>query len=116
MLLVGACPGCQAPVKYRRRLVCNHQAGSQPGLRSDGHNVFVYHETSRPGAPLQCDFGVEVTRSFERAGEVYPTETPAGEAAIAVHPAAPALDSGIDVEHCLRNPVETVPNRDGRLT
>jgi effector-binding domain-containing protein len=58
---------------------------SQPGLRSDGHNVFVYREPSRPGEPLQCDFGVEVTRSFERAGEVYETETPAGEAAVAVH-------------------------------
>jgi effector-binding domain-containing protein len=39
----------------------------------------------RPGAPLQCDFGVEVTRAFERAGEVFATETPAGEAAVAVH-------------------------------
>ncbi len=34
---------------------------------------------------MQCDFGVEVTRGFESAGEVYATETPAGEAAIAVH-------------------------------
>jgi effector-binding domain-containing protein len=37
-----------------------------------------------PGAPLHCDFGVEVTRSFERVGEVYATETAAGEAAVAV--------------------------------
>jgi effector-binding domain-containing protein len=58
---------------------------SQPGLRTDGHNIFVYHDPPRPGAPLQCDFGVEVTRSFERAGEVYATETPTGEAAVAVH-------------------------------
>ena len=58
---------------------------SPPGLRSDGHNVFLYHAPPRPGAPMQCDFGVEVTRSFERAGEVYATETPAGEAAVAVH-------------------------------
>ena len=36
-------------------------------------------------APIQCDFGVEVTRVFETAGEVYSTETPAGEAAAAVH-------------------------------
>ena len=57
----------------------------QPGLRTDGHNVFVYHDPPRPGAPLQCDFGVEVTRSFERAGEVHATETPAGEAAVAVY-------------------------------
>jgi effector-binding domain-containing protein len=58
---------------------------SQPSLRTDGHNVFVYHDPPQPGAPLLCDFGVEVTRSFERAGEVYETETPAGEAAVAVH-------------------------------
>ena len=58
---------------------------SQPGLRTDGHNVFLYHQPSEPAAPIVCDFGVEVTRAFETAGEVYATETPAGEAAIAVH-------------------------------
>jgi hypothetical protein len=57
----------------------------QPGLRTDGHNIFLYHHPTRPGAPIECDFGVEVTRTFERAGEVYATETPAGEAAVAVH-------------------------------
>ncbi|MBV9134089.1 MAG: GyrI-like domain-containing protein, partial [Chloroflexi bacterium] len=34
---------------------------------------------------IVCDFGVEVTRTFETAGEVYATETPRGEAAVAVH-------------------------------
>jgi effector-binding domain-containing protein len=58
---------------------------TQPGLRTDGHNTFLYHHPAQPGAPLQCDFGVEVTRSFERAGEVYATETPGGEAAVAIH-------------------------------
>jgi effector-binding domain-containing protein len=58
---------------------------SRPGLRTDGHNIFLYHQPSEPGALLQCDFGVEVTRDFERAGEVFATETPAGEAAVAVH-------------------------------
>lgn len=58
---------------------------SQPGLWSDGHNIFLYHHPAQPGAPIQCDFGVEVTGAFEAAGEVYATETPAGEAAIAVH-------------------------------
>jgi effector-binding domain-containing protein len=58
---------------------------SQPGLRTHGHNIFVYRQPPHPGEPMQCDFGVEVTRSFERAGEVYATETPAGEAALAVH-------------------------------
>jgi len=52
---------------------------------SNGHNVFLYHHPTRADEPLRCDFGVEVTRSFETAGEVYATETPAGEAALAVH-------------------------------
>jgi effector-binding domain-containing protein len=57
----------------------------QPGLRTDGHNIFVYHHPTQPGAPILCDFGVEVTRTFEAAGEVYATETPGGEAAVALH-------------------------------
>ena len=58
---------------------------SQQGLRSDGHNIFLYHHPTEPGAPILCDFGVEVTRTFETGGEVYATETPGGEAAVAVH-------------------------------
>jgi effector-binding domain-containing protein len=58
---------------------------SQPGLRTDGHNIFLYHHPTRPGSPILCDFGVEVTRTFENAGEVYATETLGGEAAVAVH-------------------------------
>jgi len=58
---------------------------TQPGLRTDGHNVFLYHHPTQPGAPILCEFGVEVTRAFETAGEVYATETPGGEAAVAVH-------------------------------
>jgi hypothetical protein len=58
---------------------------SQPGLWTDGHNIFVYHHSKQPGAPMLCDFGVEVTRTFETVGEVYATETPEGEAAVAVH-------------------------------
>jgi hypothetical protein len=58
---------------------------SQPGLWTDGHNIFLYRHATQPGAPILCDFGVEVTRTFETAGEVYATETPGGEAAIAVH-------------------------------
>jgi hypothetical protein len=53
---------------------------SQPGLWTDGHNIFLYHHPAQPGTPIVCDFGVEVTRTFETAGEVYATETPAGEA------------------------------------
>jgi len=58
---------------------------SQPGLRTDGHNIFLYHHPTQPDAPILCDFGVEVTIRFETAGEVYATETPEGEAAVAVH-------------------------------
>lgn len=58
---------------------------SQPGLWTDGHNVFLYHHPNQAGAPIQCDFGVEVMRTFETAGEVHATETPGGEAAVAVH-------------------------------
>jgi len=57
----------------------------QPGLWTDGHNIFLYHHLTQPGAPILCDFGVEVTRKFETAGEVYATETPGGEAAVAVY-------------------------------
>jgi hypothetical protein len=57
----------------------------QPGLWTDGHNIFLYRESKQPGASIVCDFGVEVTRTFESVGEVYATETPGGEAAVAVH-------------------------------
>jgi effector-binding domain-containing protein len=58
---------------------------SQSGLWTDGHNVFLYRHPTEPDAPILCDFGVEVTRRFEAAGEVRATETPGGEAAVAVH-------------------------------
>ncbi|WP_442542472.1 GyrI-like domain-containing protein [Arthrobacter sp. KN11-1C] len=57
----------------------------QPGLWTDGHNIFVYHHPNQPGALLLCDFGVEVTRTFDTVGEVYASATPGGEAAVAVH-------------------------------
>src|SRR5580704_17883440 len=57
----------------------------RPGLWTGGHNIFPYHHSTQPGEVLLCDFGVEVTRTFESAGEVYATETPAGEAVVAVH-------------------------------
>jgi len=58
---------------------------SEPGLWTDRHNIFLYHHPTQPGTPMVCDFGVEVTRTFESTGEVYATETPAGKAAVAVH-------------------------------
>ena len=58
---------------------------AHPGLRTDGHNVFVYHHPPSRDAPMDVEFGVEVTRTFDPAGDVFPTETPAGEVAMAVH-------------------------------
>ena len=58
---------------------------NQPGLWTDGHNIFLYHHSDQPGAPILCDFGVQVTRPFETFGDVYATETPGGQAAVAIH-------------------------------
>jgi effector-binding domain-containing protein len=58
---------------------------AHPGLRTDGHNVFLYHHPASRDLPMDVDFGVEVVRAFEREGEVGPVETPAGEIATAVH-------------------------------
>ena len=50
---------------------------AKPGLRTDGHNVFLYHHPARRDLPMDVD--------FEPEGEVHAVETPAGEAAVAVH-------------------------------
>ncbi len=53
------------------------------GLRSDGHNIFLYHHESPNIMPV--DFGVEVVRPFVGEGDVACVTTPAGEAAVVVH-------------------------------
>jgi len=58
---------------------------AHPGLRADGHNVFLYHHVDRPDDGEPIDFGVEVTRRFDPDGAVDCVETPAGEAAVLVH-------------------------------
>jgi len=55
------------------------------GLRTDGHNVFVYHHAARPGEPMDVDFGVQVIGAFEGEGEVVSTQTPAGKVASTRH-------------------------------
>ena len=55
------------------------------GLRSDGHNVFLYHHPASRQEPMDIDFGVQVTRFFTQEGEVFATETPAGKVATALH-------------------------------
>lgn len=56
---------------------------AHPGLRTDGHNIFVYHHESPEMMPV--DFGVEVTRPFATEGEIDCVTTPSGEAAVVVH-------------------------------
>ena len=58
---------------------------TQPGLRTDGHNIFLYSHPAQRSDPMDVEFGVEVTREFEPSGEVKPVKTPAGEVATAVH-------------------------------
>ena len=55
------------------------------GLRTDGHNIFVYHHPIRPGDQMEVDFGVEVTGPFEAEDEVIFTHTPAGPVASTLH-------------------------------
>lgn len=55
------------------------------GLRTDGHNIFVYRHPVRPGAPMEVDFGVEVSRAFPGQDEIVFTHTPAGQVASTVH-------------------------------
>ena len=56
-----------------------------PGLRTDGHNIFLYRHPANIQSPMDVDFGVQVTRAFERSGGVYCTETPAGKVVTALH-------------------------------
>ena len=53
--------------------------------RTGGHNVFVYHHPVRPGAPMEVDFGVEVSRAFTGEDEIVSAHTPAGQVAWTVH-------------------------------
>ena len=55
------------------------------GLRTDGHNCFLYHHPANRNSPMDVDFGVQVIRPFEGEGEVICTETPAGEVAMTTH-------------------------------
>jgi effector-binding domain-containing protein len=56
-----------------------------PGLRTDGHNVFLYHHPAGLELPMDIDFGVEIIRPFEPSGDVLSTETPAGKVVTALH-------------------------------
>ena len=56
-----------------------------PGLHTDGHNIFLYHHPTNCEAPMGVDFGVEVSRLFEPSGDIALTTTPAGKVASALH-------------------------------
>ena len=56
---------------------------TQPGLRTDGHNVFLYHHVAR--VVVTVDFGVQVARPFDGDGDVRCVATPAGRVASTVH-------------------------------
>jgi len=56
-----------------------------PGLRTDGHNFFLYHHVGCDAQFLSIDFGVQVVRSFEQQQDVCCVTTPAGEAVMALH-------------------------------
>ena len=57
----------------------------QEGLRTDGHNCFLYHHPAHRDEAMDIDFGVQVVRRFEGEGEVICTETPAGEVVTTTH-------------------------------
>ena len=57
---------------------------SQPGLWSDGHNIFLYHHPTQPGAPILCDFGVEGHAHICSCGRGVRDRNVSGEAAAAL--------------------------------
>lgn len=56
---------------------------AHPGLRGDGHNVFLYQPASGPS--VRVDFGVEVLRQFSGNGEVACVTTLDGPAVATTH-------------------------------
>ena len=59
--------------------------GRRPGLRTDGHNVFLYRHPARREDPMDVWFGVEVPGRFDGEGEVVSMATPAGTVAATIH-------------------------------
>jgi effector-binding domain-containing protein len=55
------------------------------GLRTDGHNCFLYRHPLPGQTAMVVDFGVQVVRPFQNEGEVLCTETPAGEVVMTTH-------------------------------
>ena len=49
---------------------------SHEGLRTDGHNCFLYHHPAHGEAAMDVDFGVQVIQPFQHAGEVVAQRRP----------------------------------------
>jgi effector-binding domain-containing protein len=77
-----------------------------PGLRTEGHNLFLYHHEGMESGFMTVDFGVQVVRRFEPEQDVRCIETPGGEVVTAIHrgayPALPRTHGAIH-EWCRRN-------------
>jgi effector-binding domain-containing protein len=58
---------------------------TRPGLRTDGHNLFLYHHEPAGSAFVTVDFGVQVVKWFEQEAEVRCIETPRGEVVSTYH-------------------------------
>src|ERR1700688_5146424 len=64
--------------------------GKHPGLRVDGHNVMVYHDSGDLGGfgrgeQIPIEVGVQVARRFDGAGSVECSSTPSGMVATTLH-------------------------------
>jgi len=68
---------------------------TKPDLRTDGHNVFLYHHPARRDMPMDVDFGVNVVRAFEPEGEVHAVETPAGARQASAIPMSPCASASL---------------------
>jgi effector-binding domain-containing protein len=77
-----------------------------PGLRTDGHNLFLYHHEAMESGFMTVDFGVQVVRRFEPEQDVRCIQTPGGEMVTAIHRGAyaalPHTHAAIH-EWCRRN-------------
>src|SRR5262245_24277849 len=55
------------------------------GLRTDGHNCFLYHHPAHGEPAMDIDFGVQVIEAFQNEGEVFCTATPEGDVVMTTH-------------------------------
>ena len=73
----------RVPLEFRRYLDQVYELSRTGTIQLDGQNVFVYRPST--DGTMDVDFGVGVTSSFDPAGAVVWTQTPAGAVATATH-------------------------------